>query len=70
MRKISIFAGVAALFLIGVGTWAGVGTWTSTSDLAGSTADPLEMMASATGLTYFVVSLGIAKIRAKWESVS
>jgi hypothetical protein len=58
MPKISIFAGVAALFLIGVGTWAGVGT------------DPLAMMSSATGLTYFVVSLGIAKIGAKWESVS
>jgi hypothetical protein len=61
MRKISIFAGVAALFLIGVGT--------STSALAGSTVDPLAAMTSATGLTYFVVSLGIAKIRAKWESV-
>jgi D-arabinose 5-phosphate isomerase GutQ len=57
MPKISIFAGVAALFLIGVGT-------------CGSTVDPLAMMMSATGLTYFVVSLGIAKIGAKWESVS
>jgi len=70
MSKISIFACVAALFLIGLGTWAGVGTWTSTSALAGSTVDPLAMMMSATGLTYFVVSLGIAKITAKWESVS
>jgi hypothetical protein len=70
MRKISIFAGVAASFLIGVGTWAGVGTWISPSALAGSTVDSLAMMMSATGLTYFVVSLGIAKISAKWESVS
>jgi hypothetical protein len=31
MRKISVFAGVAVLFLIGVGAWIGVGTWTSTS---------------------------------------
>ena len=30
MRKISFFAGVAVLFLIGVGTWIGVGTGTST----------------------------------------
>ena len=70
MPKISIFAGVAALFLIGVGALAAVGTWTSTSALAGSTVDPLAIMMSATGLTYFVVSLGIAKIRVKWERVS
>ena len=50
MRKISIFAGVAALFLIGVGTWIGVGTSTSTSALAGSTVDPFAMMTSATDL--------------------
>ena len=71
MRKmISIFAGVAALFLIGVGALAAVGTWTSTSALAGSTIDPLAMMTSGMGLTYFVVSVGIAKIRVKWERVS
>ena len=50
MRKISIFAGVAVLFLIGVGTCIGVGTWTSTSALAGSTIGPLAMMTSAKDL--------------------
>jgi hypothetical protein len=44
MRKISFFAGVAALFLIG--TWIGVGTWTSTTALADSTIHPLAMMMS------------------------
>ena len=64
MSKISIFAGVGSLFLISVGALASVGTWTSTS----STVDPLTIMMSATGLTYFVVSLGVAKIRAKLEN--
>jgi hypothetical protein len=50
MRKISIFAGVAVLFLIGVGTWIGVGTRTSTSALAGSTIDPFSMMMNAKNL--------------------
>ena len=50
MPKISIFAGVAALFLIGVGIWIGVGTWTSTSAIAGSTVDPYAMMTSAKNL--------------------
>ena len=50
MRKISLFAGVAALFLIGVGAWIGFGTWTSTSALAGSTIDPLAMMMSVKNL--------------------
>jgi hypothetical protein len=44
MRKISLFAGVAVLFLIGVGTWIDVGTGTSTPALAASTVSPLEMM--------------------------
>jgi len=50
MRKISIFAGVAALFLIGVGAWIGVGTRTSTSALAGSTIDPFSIMTNAKNL--------------------
>ena len=50
MRKISILAGVAVLFLIGVGTWIGVGTGTSTSALAASTIDPFAMMVSAKDL--------------------
>ena len=50
MRKISVFAGVAALFLIGVGAWIGVGTWTSTSAVAGSTIDPFSMMVNAKNL--------------------
>jgi hypothetical protein len=50
MRKISFFAGVAVLFLIGVGIWNGVGTWTSTSALAASTIDPFAMMVSAKDL--------------------
>jgi hypothetical protein len=45
MRKISFFAGVAVLFLIGVGTW------TSTSAIAAaSTIDPFAMMVSAKNL--------------------
>jgi hypothetical protein len=50
MRKIAIFAGVAVLFLIGVGTWIGVGTSTSTSALAGSTIDPFSIMVNAKNL--------------------
>jgi hypothetical protein len=50
MRKISFFAGVAALFLLSVATWTGVETWTSTDALASSTVDPLAMMVSAKGL--------------------
>ena len=50
MRKISLFAGVAALFLIGVGAWIGSGKWTSTSALAASTIDPFAMMVSAKDL--------------------
>ncbi|HEY6308677.1 MAG TPA: hypothetical protein VI488_19725 [Candidatus Angelobacter sp.] len=50
MRKISIFAGVAALFLIGVGTWIGVGTGTSTPALAASRIDPFAMMTIAKDL--------------------
>ena len=45
MRKISFFAGVvAALVLVSVGTWIGVGKGTSTSALAGSAVDPSAMM--------------------------
>ena len=51
MRKISFFAGVAVLVLIGVGTWIGVGTLSSTSALAAySTIDPFAMMVSAKDL--------------------
>jgi hypothetical protein len=50
MRKISFFAGVAALFLIGVGAWIGSGKWTSTPALAASTIDPFAMMVSAKDL--------------------
>ena len=52
MRKISFFAGVAALLLIGVGTWIGIGTWTSASARVevGSPVDPLAMMTGAKGL--------------------
>jgi hypothetical protein len=50
MRKISFFAGVAVLFLIGVGTWIGVGTGTSTPALAASTIDPFAMMTIAKDL--------------------
>jgi hypothetical protein len=41
MRKISFFARVAMLVLIGVGTWIGFGTSSSTSALAASTVDSL-----------------------------
>ena len=50
MRKISVFAGIAVLFLISVGAWIGVGTWTSTSALAASTIDPFAMMVNAKNL--------------------
>ena len=40
----------AALVLIGVGTWIGVGTLAPDSALAGSTVDPLAMMTAAKGL--------------------
>ncbi len=50
MRKISVFAGVGVLFLLGVGAWIGVATWTSTSALADSTIDPFAMMVSAKNL--------------------
>ena len=50
MRKISFLAGVAVLFLIGVVTWIGVGTSTSTTALAASTVSPLEMMMTAKDL--------------------
>ena len=38
------------MFLIGVGIWNGVGTWTPTSALAASTIDPFAMMVSAKDL--------------------
>ena len=50
MRKVSFFAGLAVLFLIGVGTWMFVGTWTSTTALAASTVSPLEMMTTVKDL--------------------
>ena len=49
--KISLFAvAVAALVLIGVGTWIGVGTLAPDSALAGSTIDPFAMMTGAKDL--------------------
>ena len=51
MRKISFFAGVvAALVLVGVGAWIGVGSGTSASALAGSYVDPSAIVTSATDL--------------------
>jgi hypothetical protein len=50
MRNISVSAGIAVLFLIGVGAWIGVGPWTSTSALADSGIDPYAMMVSARNL--------------------
>ncbi len=51
MRKITLFvAGVALGVVISVGTWIAVGTLTPTSALAGSSVDPLAMMAGAKGL--------------------
>ena len=41
---------IAVLFLIGVGTWIGVGTGTSTPALAASTVDPFAMMTIAKDL--------------------
>ena len=56
MRKISFFAGVAVLFLIGVGTWIGMGRLGPTTALAGSSVDPFAMMAAAKELptSYYV----------------
>ena len=51
MRKISFCAaGVAVLILIGVGTWIGLRTGTSTPALATSTVDPFAMMKSTKDL--------------------
>jgi hypothetical protein len=51
MRKISFYAaGIAVLILIGVGTWIGAETGTSTPALAASTVDPFAMMTSVTDL--------------------
>ena len=50
MRKISLFAGVAVLVLIGVGAWIGISTSSSTSALAASTIDPFAMMVGAKDL--------------------
>jgi hypothetical protein len=55
MRKISFFAGVAVLFLIGVGAWFGVGTWTSITALADSTIDPLAMIGECKESAYFAL---------------
>jgi hypothetical protein len=49
MRNIGLLvAAVAALVLIGIGTWASVRTFTPTSALAGSTVVP-SMMIGAKG---------------------
>jgi hypothetical protein len=51
MRKISLFAaGVVTGAVIGIGTWIGLGTGTSTPALAASTVNPFAMMTSATDL--------------------
>jgi hypothetical protein len=50
MRKITLFvAAVAALVLIGIGTWIGGRTSTPTSALAVSTDKPPVMMTGAKG---------------------
>ncbi len=51
MRKITVFTlGFAAGVMIGIGTWIGVGTITTSSALAGSTVDPSAMMTGAKDL--------------------
>jgi hypothetical protein len=50
MCKTSLFAAaVAALVLIGIGTWFGVRTFTATGALAGSADKPPAMMTGAKG---------------------
>ena len=49
MRKTTLFAAVAALVLIGVGTWFGVRTFTATGALAGSADNTPAMMTGAKG---------------------
>ena len=52
MRKTTIFAAaVAALVLIGIGTWFGVRTFTATGALAGSANKPPAMMKPPTMMT-------------------
>jgi hypothetical protein len=51
MRKTTLFAAaVAALVLIGIGTWIGARTLAPTSAVAGSTYNPPVMMMGAKGL--------------------
>jgi hypothetical protein len=51
MRKTTLLAAaVAALVLIGIGTWVGVRTLTPTGALAGSADKPPVMMTGAKGL--------------------
>jgi len=48
MRRITLFvAAVAALVLVGIGTWIGVRTLTPTSAVAGSTYNAPVMMTGA-----------------------
>ena len=50
MRKSTLLVTtVAALVLIGIGTWFGVRTFTATGALAGSADKPAEMMTGAKG---------------------
>jgi hypothetical protein len=49
MRKTTLFAAVAVLVLIGVGTWFGVRTFTATGALAGSADKSPGMMTGAKG---------------------
>ena len=49
MRKTTLFAAVAVLVLIGVGTWFGVRTFTATGALAGSADKAPVMMTGAKG---------------------
>ena len=49
MRKATLFAAVAALVLIGIGTWFGVRTFTTTGALAGSANKAPVMMTGAKG---------------------
>ena len=49
MRKTTLFAAVATLVLIGVGTWFGVRTFTATGALAGSADKAPAIITGAKG---------------------
>ena len=56
MRKNTLFAAVvAALVLIGIGTWIGVRTLTPSGALAGATDQLSVMLTGCEGCAYFAV---------------